>query len=99
MGHVELNYVQITSAVDRLCADIENNRSEMNSSYQKLRNTFQRYDGTTADALRNLQDAENTMILNMQELLRSLAASVQSAADELKKTDQNISGRMKKYFL
>ena len=96
MSHVELNYVQITSAVDRLCADIENNQNEMNSSYQKLRNAFQRSDGTTADALRNLQDAENTMILNMQELLRSLAASVQSAADELKKTDQNISGRMKK---
>ena len=77
MSHVELNYVQITSAVDRLCADIENNQNEMNSSYQKLRNAFQRSDGTTADALRNLQDAENTMILNISHAHQRSASGEQ----------------------
>lgn len=84
---IQINIEEIEGTIGGLLSTLESNQSEITSAYEGLTSSFTESSGDEAEALRALQKAEASMMMEMSTTLVALAKSVQFAAQSFRVLD------------
>ncbi len=95
-NNIELNLEAVVSVISEARNTILSNQTEVNTSYESLLTQFAESSGETADALRSLQKAEQSLADEVWSVLAELAGSISFAAEEFAKLDTDMKNVMGK---
>lgn len=89
MSNLKIDYAEVEEVVTSLQAALGSGESSRSGDYSKMISAFSESCGEEADALRELQQAENGLLSEMNGLLSEFAKSIQFAANEFSNLDSS----------
>lgn len=93
-NNIEINQEVVAAAISEAKNIIMNNQSDINAAYDSLAERFAESSGETADALRSLQKAEQSLAEDVWITLVELANNIQFATEEFAKLDSDMKNIM-----
>lgn len=93
-NNIELNLEAVVSVISEVKNTVLSNQTEINTNYDSLVTRFAESSGETADVLRSLQEAEQSLADNVWTVFTELANSIKFAAEEFAKLDTDMKNMM-----
>lgn len=92
--NISVNVAAVEAEIGEIVSAIEEAQGEVNDAYNSLIQAFSESAGEEADALREQQSAESTLVTALAETLNQFADSIRFAAGELENLDQTGAAHM-----
>lgn len=89
-NNIEINLESVTNTIAEVKNTIMSNQTDINTAYDSLVNKFADSSGETADALRSLQKAEQSLADEVWNVLMELGNAIQFAAEEFAQMDTDM---------
>ena len=94
--NIEINLETVGAVISEAKNIILSNQTDVNTNYDSLVTRFEESSGETADALRSLQKAEQSLADEVLTVLTELANSINFATEEFAKLDTDMKNMMSK---
>ena len=90
MSNIRIDYGEVGNVISLLQQALSDNQTKINNDYSSLVNAFLESSGEEADAIRELQKAEQEVLTGVLNMLSQFAQSIQFAVDEFKNVDTTV---------
>ncbi len=87
MPNVKISYETVSAKVSELKNAIMSSQSGLEALYTEAMASIEQYSGEEADALRELQDTEKALMLEVCDFLQKFVDSIQFVSNELQELD------------
>lgn len=94
MSDISINYSEVESKINAINRKLSAKQAEMENIYARAVSCISGCKGEEADALRDLQEAEKSLMKETCRTLDKLAQSIQFAATQLRIMDTGIAAKL-----